>query len=208
MAGLSRAMPIYEALLALAAPSERKAVVEGGDAAWLSPKLRYGDGSDGRERARRAYAAIEAILERVISDPSLIVTGIDTRRIPPVRTEIDSGLLRSGHLRWLEGEPPESQLQFDWGGDDLIKMISLRIEPRNHGASVVAFETEGPPDLIGKERKADTQRIHRMQQLVSTGMRKHAAAMRVAAEMPDPDTPIDKSVAKRLVEKFTKRQKK
>lgn len=202
MSKLPAPTPIYDALLTLATPSEREAIIEGGEAAWLSPNLRYGNQ---RDRARRAYEAIGAIVERVIDDVSLKVTGIDTRQIPARRAEIDSALLRSGHLRWVDNGTVDSQLQFDWGGDDLIKITALLVEPDVVATTTTNFIMKRSPNLNGRERKDDTARLLRMQQMIDSGMQPGTAAARVAAELPVKGT-SDDSLIRRLTRKFKQRQ--
>ena len=203
MPPITSPLPIYEALLRLATPAERDAILAGGPRKALDNNLVFGDEAD-HLAAQAAYKAMGRVISRVKQDPTLRFIGIDARVTPPRREPIEGEVVLTGRLMWQGPNGVESVLQLEWT-HPTVRLIDVRVEP------VVQPSVDVPPSmapsarLSGSERIDDTERLRRMQRYIDEeGLPPKTAARRVAAEMPSPPTGED-SLVVRLARKFKER---
>lgn len=203
MPPITSPLPIYEALLQLATPAERDAIVAGGPRKALDHNLVFGEEAD-HLAAQAAYKAIEQVIARVKEDRTLRFTGLDARVTPPRREPIDGEVVLTGRLMWQGPNGVESVLQLEWT-HPTVRLIDVRVEPIARPASDALPPMSPSARLSGAERIDDTERLRLMQRYIDAdGLTPKTAARRVAAEMPNPPTGED-SLAVRLVRKFRRR---
>jgi hypothetical protein len=198
---ITKPMPIYDALLALATADEREAIINGGPKEHLYHVLAFGSPKES-DAASAAYAAIKAVLSRIGADPHLLIRGIDSRMMPPKREIVDAEVVLTGRLMF-EGDGIEGKVQLEWLNPP-IYIVGLRIEPVEQPLAVPLVMK--PSDRLPPgEVKDDTARLHRMQVELDNGLPPKAAARAAARAMPDPPT-SEESLTSRLVRRFKKRQ--
>jgi hypothetical protein len=198
-------LPIYDGLLQLATNAERACLLAGGHRKLLDHN-RVFEPDPAASAAEAAYKAINDILQRLSGNPSMQITGIDSRMMPPARTTVPVETVRTGRLMWEGPEGIRSCLILDWC-NPTVHIIDLQIEPTNQQATAPLTTMSGPTHLAPGERMDDNERLLLMQKYISeNNLLPKSAARRVAIEMPSPPTG-EESLVTRLVRKFNKLKK-
>jgi hypothetical protein len=206
MSKIERPTPIYDALMILADSSEKQNIIEGGEKEWLYPRLLYGDGFDGKKRARAAYSAIFEIVKRLNESQTLKVTGIRLGSPKLERSDIEKSLVLNGDLMWPSDRQFDSELRIDVGEEEPIRFIEVQVEPVAGSSPVTSTRFEGPQTLSGAERRDDSARLERMSEIIRQGNPVNTAARQVAAAMPDKNT-SETSLTARLSRKYKSRMR-
>ncbi len=203
MSAITRPYPIYEGLLLLATPEERDAIIRAGARENIDHNRAFGV-EPAYRAAEAAYACILAIITRLKTEPTVRITGIDPRLMPPKRDTIEVEVVLTGRLMWEGRGGIDSRLLLEWSNPK-VSIINLRIEHAEQLASTPLLSMSSSSRLNANERKNDTERLHEMQRLIDSGLPPKTAARRISATMPDPPTSED-SLATRLVRKFNNRR--
>jgi hypothetical protein len=203
MSPITHSVPIYEGLLALAAPEEREALIQSG--VRQRPRTPIYESDEDTKRANAGYRTVRVILARAVNDGTLRFTGIDPRATPPRRQNIEGEVVLTGRLRWSKRPGVESTLDLSWTNPSVV-IVNLRIEPKEESRAESQAPMSPPKRLSPGERIDDSTRLHRMQEIIDEGNQPKTAARRAAVEMPSPHTSED-SLVTRLMRKFKKLSK-
>ncbi|MCX7381595.1 MAG: hypothetical protein NT133_09315 [Alphaproteobacteria bacterium] len=150
MAELTKAMPIYDAILVLATDEERAVILAAGPRWELYDNSAWAD-EPRYQAALAAYAMIKQVLIRIVENPELRFTG--TNRLRELsRGPLDSEDVVSGRLLWLRPDGRNSELFLDWT-NPTIRIDNLQIEPVEPvgGAGKAVRSAQRSPPLSSPE---------------------------------------------------------
>jgi hypothetical protein len=200
MSAISVPVSLYDGLLMIATPTERTTILAGGPRKRLDHAWAFAEDHDEWMRVRAAHDAIQSVLLRMHFDPTLCITGIDSRVSPPKREVIENEVVRAGRLRWEGAEGQRSILHIKDLGPH-ARIIDLRIEPVRQLAHAPSSPPPASSGLRRGERRLDTDRLALMREHIAAGHPRKTAARMAAAALPDPHT-SEESLTSRLIRKF------
>jgi hypothetical protein len=202
MAAITKAMPIYDAILALATDDERVEILAAGDR-WELDDKSWGSDMD---QATRALAVIKEVLARASERSDLRFTGIN-RALAMARGPVDAEDVVTGRLIWDRPDGRTSKLFLD-SCTPTIRIDNLQVEPLSSVAiAAPPAIAKLPAEQLRRERIDDSARLAEMLKYYQLPMLRQQAAKRVVQNMPGcRTTQQEDTIVKRLMRKFARLQ--